>query len=181
MIGKRLKQLRLSKNLTLCQLAKQTDISASFISHVENNKTSPSIASLRKILGGLGTTLGDFFIDEKSSDVSIVKRKEQMLPVTDGRNGVKIFTVTDSVKEGNNRLFYEEYSPGGDTGSKMLIHDGEEMGICLKGSIELIVDGKKYLLKEGDSFSFDSKKPHRFRNPGQTKTVVISVNTKLSF
>ncbi|MGB9617496.1 MAG: cupin domain-containing protein, partial [Desulfomonilaceae bacterium] len=55
-------------------------------------------------------------------------------------------------------------------------HPGEEFGLVLKGSLELTVDGVKYLLREGDCFYFHSTRSHRFRNNADRETQVLWVN-----
>lgn len=68
-IGKKIRRLRLEKNLTQEELADRTELSKSFISQVEREQTSPSIATLVDILQALGTNLRDFFNDETDSQI----------------------------------------------------------------------------------------------------------------
>ncbi|MDY5331876.1 MAG: helix-turn-helix transcriptional regulator, partial [Porcincola intestinalis] len=68
-IGKKIRRLRLEKNLTQEELANRTELSKSFISQVEREQTSPSIATLVDILQALGTNLRDFFNDETDSQI----------------------------------------------------------------------------------------------------------------
>lgn len=63
-IGNRLKELRVLKGLTQEELADRSELSKGFISQLERNLTSPSIATLMDILQCLGTTIGEFFIGE---------------------------------------------------------------------------------------------------------------------
>ncbi|MBN0329064.1 cupin domain-containing protein, partial [Pseudomonas aeruginosa] len=59
----------------------------------------------------------------------------------------------------------ETYPPGSDTGEEMLNHEGEEAGVLVDGRLELTVGSETYVLERGDSYYFESNKPHRFRNP----------------
>ena len=72
-IGKKLKGLRIMKNLTQEELADRAELSKGFISQIERNLTSPSISTLMDILQCLGTDLKEFFSD--SEDSQIVFRK----------------------------------------------------------------------------------------------------------
>jgi mannose-6-phosphate isomerase-like protein (cupin superfamily) len=74
----------------------------------------------------------------------------------------------------NLRILYEVYSPGADTGETMLEHESSEGGVVVSGELELTVGGAVYLLRTGDSFLFDSRRPHRFRNVSQFPTTVVS-------
>ena len=60
-IGGKLKELRILKGLTQEELADRAELSKGFISQVERDLTSPSIATLMDILQCLGTTIGEFF------------------------------------------------------------------------------------------------------------------------
>ena len=62
-IGHKIRQLRILKGLTQKELADRTELSKGFISQVERNHTSPSIATLIDILQCLGTTPAEFFND----------------------------------------------------------------------------------------------------------------------
>ena len=63
-IGNKIKELRVAKNLTQEELADRSELSKSFISQVERDLTSPSIATLIDLLQCLGTTLSDFFSEK---------------------------------------------------------------------------------------------------------------------
>ena len=73
-IGNKIKELRIEKNLTQEELANRAELSKGFISQLERNLTSPSIATLIDILQCLGTNLTEFFAEE--SDEQIVFRKD---------------------------------------------------------------------------------------------------------
>ena len=59
-IGKKIKELRLSNDLTLEELASRSELTKGFLSQVERNLTSPSISTLEDILEALGTDLSHF-------------------------------------------------------------------------------------------------------------------------
>jgi mannose-6-phosphate isomerase-like protein (cupin superfamily) len=63
----------------------------------------------------------------------------------------------------------------------ILSHDGEEAGILMSGQLEIWIDGKNFLLGQGDSFAFKSTLPHRYQNPGPTEAVVIWAITPPSY
>ena len=72
-IGLKLKELRVLKGLTQEELADRSELSKGFISQVERNLTSPSIATLTDILQCLGTTLGEFFMRTRRSRLCLKK------------------------------------------------------------------------------------------------------------
>jgi mannose-6-phosphate isomerase-like protein (cupin superfamily) len=79
------------------------------------------------------------------------------------------------------QLTVERYKPGAQTGPEMLQYDAGEVGVVLKGKLELTIDSKKYVLGPGDAYYFDNNRPHRFRNAGRGVLVTISVNTPTHF
>ncbi|NLP46919.1 MAG: helix-turn-helix transcriptional regulator, partial [Epulopiscium sp.] len=75
-IGEKIKQLRIKNGLTQEELANRAELSKGFISQVERDLTSPSIATLVDILECLGTNLKDFF--NETVDEKIVFSKDDM-------------------------------------------------------------------------------------------------------
>ena len=68
-IGHKLKQMRVRQNLTLEELASRCELTKGFLSQVERNLTSPSIVTLSDILEALGSSLGEFFGEEKQERI----------------------------------------------------------------------------------------------------------------
>ena len=68
-IGNKIKQLRIQKGLTLEELASRSELTKGFLSQLERNLTSPSIATLNDILEALGTSLSEFFKEAKEEKI----------------------------------------------------------------------------------------------------------------
>ena len=60
-------------------------------------------------------------------------------------------------------------------------HEGEEFVFLMRGRLEIEMDAKTFQLRAGDAFSFNSKTPHRWRNPGKTKTIALWITTPAGF
>ena len=73
-LGRKIKQLRLANDLTLEELANRSELSKGFLSQVERNLTSPSVASLDDILEALGTNLHDFFDQRRMNSLFLARR-----------------------------------------------------------------------------------------------------------
>ena len=69
-IGEKIRRLRIEKQLTQEELANRCELSKGFISQVENDLTSPSIATLIDILHTLGTNLKEFFNDNEAERIT---------------------------------------------------------------------------------------------------------------
>jgi transcriptional regulator with XRE-family HTH domain len=69
-IGEKIKHLRMKNGLTQEELASRCELTKGFISQVERELTSPSIATLVDMLECLGTNLKDFFSDSVEEKVA---------------------------------------------------------------------------------------------------------------
>jgi transcriptional regulator with XRE-family HTH domain len=172
-MGTKIKKLRKAKGMSLKEVSKKVDLSPSLLSQIENDKVTPSIATLFKIANFLGKKTS-FFLDdyteEKEVESPVVRKKERT--ILHSKNS-KIRYELLNPKLSNARVEFLEVivEKGCETGT--YTHDGEEYGIVLTGKLEIILDGNHYILGRGDSIAFDSSQPHGFRNLGRGETRVI--------
>ena len=178
-VGARLKTIRQMHGLSQRELAKRAGVTNGTISLIEQNRVSPSVSSLRKVLSGLPMSLGEFFTTDFSAAPKVFFDKDELTELGDGE--VRLRLVAGQRRERSMSIMHEVYAPGADTGEDMLTHDGEEGGVVVRGQIEVTVGGNKRVLGPGEAYYFDSNLPHRFRNPGDEECVIISANTPPSF
>ena len=180
-VGVRLQTIRKLKGLSQRELAKRAGVTNSTISMIEKNSVSPSISSLKKVLGGIPMSLVEFFSPDfdQDSDTQVVYKGSELIDISDGAVSMKL---VGKAHPGRAIAFLDEtYPPGSDTGMDMLSHQGEEAGILVEGRLELTVSGQVYVLESGDSYYFESSKPHRFRNPFDVPARLISATTPANF
>ena len=178
-VGTRLKNARKKRDLSQRKLAELARVSNGTISLIEQNKISPSVSLLKRLLDGVSMTLGEFFDDEKHPSNKQFFRANEFTEHTFG--SMRFFQVGGDVKGRKLQILRECYPPGGDTGELMLTHQGEEGGIVIRGQIEVTVGGEIAMLSAGDAYYFESKIPHRFRNLGKEDCEVVSVCTPPNF
>jgi len=171
-VGGRLKTARQARGLSQRELALRAGVTNGMISMIEQNKHSPSVATLNRLIDALGLSFAEFFALELPVSPQIFYRRKELVPLTEGR--VTFRVVAGERRDKAVQILHEVYEPGGDTGSEMLTHRGEEGGIVLEGEIELTVGGQKRVLTAGDAYYFESTTPHRFRNTGKKRAVIIS-------
>lgn len=182
-VGARLKEVRVAAGFSQRGLAGRAGVPHGQISLVETNTCSPSVASLRKILGGVPMTLSEFFEPERSPNDQVVFRNKELLDLTSrispasGRRARIALRQVGDARTHNLQILHEQYASGADTGPTMLEHNAHEGGVVVSGSLELTVGTSTHVLHTGDAYLFDSRMPHRFRNPGSDDTVVISACT----
>ncbi|WP_146536470.1 cupin domain-containing protein [Rubripirellula reticaptiva] len=178
-VGARIRRLRTAHGMSQRELAKQASVTNGAISMIEQDRVSPSIASLKKILTVFGLSLADFFAEEFEPDREIFFRAHEMNRISDGT--VVLRQIGGTVTGRKMQVLHETYVPGGDTGPTMLRHDGEEAGVIVRGEIELTVGNQCEVLGPGDGYYFSSQLPHRFRNIGKIDCEIVSSCTPPTF
>ena len=189
-LGDEIRQLRKVRGLTLTQMAQATGKSVGFLSQVERNITRPSVAAMQRISEALGIHIGWFFPgddaaqDQDEKQFIVRKGNRRRLSYTALSNtdylGLHDHLLSTNLN-GRLALGISRYEPGASTGDDSYNHEGEEAGLVLSGVLELSIDGEIYMLEEGDSFSFDSKLDHRFRNPSEIEdTIVVWANSPIT-
>lgn len=178
-IGRRLRNLRHIKGLTLKDLADRTFCSESMLSKVENGKAQLSLTLLHRIVHSLDITITALF-SESRSDRGVVTRAKDRSTFRIDSNGSRLERLVPPnlghLLEGNLHIL----APGGGSDG-ILTHEGEEVGYVLSGTFELTVSGVQYLLHAGDSFVYRSEEPHSYKNPGKVTARVLWVSTPPTF
>lgn len=185
-VGARLREIREDHGLSQRDLAERAGVPHGQISMIERNHSSPSVASLRKVLSGIPMTMAEFFGSEPAPrpvDHCFFSPKELIdlssrLPRKGGSaHGLLFLRQVGDARAHNLQILHETYEPGADTGEAMLEHDSSEGGVVVSGELELTVGRQVRVLKAGDSYLFKSRKPHRFRNISSKVAVVVSACT----
>lgn len=172
--GRKIKDLRQAKGMSLEELAKLAHLTPSFISQLERNVVSPSVASLRNIAAALGIKMSSFFTDAEFGEAKVLK-ESQREKVVSGDSKTVIEVLNSDVLSIKMEPLIFVLRPGGSTGKNLSTHDGEEFGFVLEGEIEVILDKQKLAMEKGDSICFNSLRPHRFRNIGKNIARVLWV------
>lgn len=179
-VGKRLREVRKSANLSQRELAKRAGVTNSTISMIEADNVSPSVTSLKKVLDGIPITLIDFFAVEEDVSTKQVHYKPADYQET-SLNDIKMKLIGKNFPKRSMSFMIEIYPPGASTGAEMYSHPGEEAGIVLKGKIQLIVGDKVHDIAAGESYYIDTTRPHRFLNPYDEVCEFISCATPADF
>lgn len=181
LIGLRLRRLRQQQGLTLRDVATATGLSVGHLSQLERDLVSPSVKTLHDISRALGVNISWFFQDESPGN-----RLEQYVTRADARQRISFAGGVDDYRLNSSAvrdlgLLYSTFEPGASSGEADYTHEGEEAGLVVAGALELWIDGQATRLDAGDSFSFPSTRPHRYRNPGAEPAVVIWAMTPRSY
>ncbi|MBP0593605.1 cupin domain-containing protein [Paraburkholderia sp. LEh10] len=190
-LGTRLRHARMVRHMTLKALAEEAGCSESLLSKVEGGHATPSIAMLHKLAIALDTNIAALLSAPPMTDSPVQRASERPSVRFPGARA-----QAGKGKRADGSIMLERLvvpSPGqllqGDIhvleplarSDEQIHHVGEELGYVLEGELELMLGDKSYRLQAGDSFYFPSTEPHSYRNPGETVTRILWVNTPPTF
>lgn len=167
-IGKKIKDLRLKNGLTLEELASRSELSKGFLSQVERDLASPSIATLNDILEALGANLSDFFIEEKI-EKNIFCKDDFFV---DDKEDYKVSWIIPNAQKNMMEPIIIELEKN----QKSMIlkpHEAEEFGYVLAGEVKLVFDDKSDCVKKGETFYLFGDKEHYLLNDNSKKACVL--------
>jgi transcriptional regulator with XRE-family HTH domain len=177
-IGRKIKRLRVGLNLTQEELADRTELSKSFISQVERDLTSPSIATLVDILQALGTDLKEFFDDEP--DRQIVFHDSDYFEKNDEEAGILTEWIIPNAQKNEMEPIRVTLKAGARTRTADP-HEGELFGYVLTGSIVIHLGQQAYRAKKGESFYFRPASRYYIEAAGKSGASIIWVSTPPNF
>jgi transcriptional regulator with XRE-family HTH domain len=178
-LGPRIRSLRQARNVTLRELAERAGVTESFLSQVEREVTSPSIASVQRIARALDLGIAELFVEDAPIG-RVVRRAERRRISYPGLRAVDEFLT--SGRTGRLQVILSTIEAGGGTGDEPYTHDSdEEVVIVLEGRLELWVGDEAHHLETGDAITYPSRQPHWNRNPGPGPAVVLFCATPPSF
>ena len=173
-IGEKLRQLRLQRGLTQEDMADRCELSKGFISQVERNLASPSIATLTDMLECLGSSLSLFFKEDKNEKTVFTPQDMFVKEDEEGLHGAITWLVPDAQKNSMEPILVE-MNEGGES-YPLPPHEGEEFGYVLQGTISLVMGEKRTRVRTGCSFCIHPKETHYLVNAGKTKARVLWVS-----
>lgn len=176
-IGNKLKELRISNDLTLQELASRSELTKGFLSQVERNLTSPSISTLEDILEALGTNLSEFFQDDDQEEQIVFHTQDFFVDESD--DYMIEWIIPNAQKNEMEPILLTLYPK--QKSKLMESHSGEEFGYILKGNVVLVKNNKKYKLKAKETFYLTGENSHYLQNVGNNNAVILWVTTPPMF
>lgn len=179
-IGRKIRELRKAKALTLRDLSEATGLSKPLLSQIENEIVVPPISTLLKISRALEKDI-TFFFQEPNNDVRIAvvrtfereRLDTRKLGRTDGGYSYEALAYKKSRK--NMEPFLVEFERKDEKDMSFYRHEGEEFIFILEGSLEFRTTDEVHRLKQGDSLYFESDIPHAYRAVGKRNAKALAV------
>lgn len=175
-LGKKIRQMRNQKNLTQEELADRCELTKGYISQLENDLNSPSIATLTDILAALGSNLSEFFREE--AEEKIVFSKNEF--IEKDSDGVLWNWLIPNAQKNMMEPVLVELFEGAET-VQDVPHEGEEFGYVLEGKITILLGNTHHVCKKGEAFYYSAGKPHSILNKGKGKAKFLWISTPPNF
>jgi transcriptional regulator with XRE-family HTH domain len=170
-LGRRIKMLRIGRGMTLKDLEERGGISATHVSEIERGKASPTIGALGKIAAALGLRPAALVEPRLLPDVSVRRARDtEGLPVHWG--GATIMPLTGATQDASLGLHLFTLPIARDIALQHR-HDGEEWVTVVSGVAEIRIEGRPFVLREGDSLHFHASRQHAYANLGSSPATLL--------
>ena len=197
MYGRRIREMRKRRGLTLKEVAEATGYTIGHISQIERDLKSPSLVALRKIAACLNCSevwliMDDSELSAKSSEEgkkskeSYLMRKENRIPMKIPEIDVSYSIFTPSklpnAQEVQMTGLIVRLKPNTWVTEKMISHGNyDESLLLLKGELELRIDNSTYMIYEGDSFYIPKNCLHNYLNTSNEEATIIVYFSQLVY
>lgn len=171
-LGRRIKQERLRRGMTLKDIEAKVGISATHLSEVERGKSSPTVGVLEKIARALGTRSA-LLIDAAAGLAVSHTQPGHRRVVFNEHVTVRTESLSRSFPGSEVSILLKTYAQGIAPLGPPHAHEGEEFVHILSGRLEVKVGEEHYFLEPGDSLHFKSTRPHAYRNAGDRECKVF--------
>jgi transcriptional regulator with XRE-family HTH domain len=175
-VGKRIRSLRTEHGLTLAELSEKANLSISYLSQIERDKTTPSLSTLTNIARAFNVGLRHFF-ETSTEAIHIVRSQEQ----PDGHESYasirrlrRTFEAVDSKIEVYQVVIQPHTLP-----EELALHTGEEFSFVLAGQLTITLADEQFTLAAGDTIHYDAFQRHTWSNPGEEPCVMIWARSPL--
>lgn len=177
-VGPRLRQLRDQKSLSARQVAELAGVTPAYLSRLENGRVSPTVATLARLVAAMGETMATLFSEPPGPLEPVVRRADRHLMRS---RGVLDSQVTPGWAK-HLEVLESLVDPGQGSSAGMHTHAGEEECLLvLEGELDLYLGSDQHHLELGDSATFDSRTPHRWRNASSKPARVLWIITPASY
>lgn len=174
-LGEALRQARVDRGISIRELAEVLGVSASLLSQVERGKSLPSVKTLFNLAAELDVSLDELATGHAWSpgkvngaeDAAAGIQRAVKSPRLEMGNGV-IWTRLATGGRTDIQPLFVEYQPGATTSreGELMTHEGFEFVYIIEGTLYLKLEDMEFSIGAGDSFCFESTRPHLFHNFG---------------
>lgn len=175
-IGKKIKNLRIQKNLTQEELAERTGLSKGYISQLEHNSSSPAMDTFFNILEVLGTTPSEFF-NEQTNEQKVVYDQNEQTVIRDEDNGYQISWLIPESNEKEMEPILLDFEKNGEY-KQFPPSMSETFAYILTGEVSVTIGKDMYTAKAGESIYYIATAEHQIKNNATGKSQILLVATE---
>jgi transcriptional regulator with XRE-family HTH domain len=175
-LGRRVREFRTERGLSLAALAREVGVTRSFLSSVERGIAYPSILVLRKIAASLEIPVFLLFTGRETNGVVVRRNERKIIRLPSSPYTYEL--ISPDVQH-MMEMIITRVRPGADPSP--LAHEGEECALVLRGRVLLTIGGVDYELDEGDSIYYNAGLPHKARVIGDQEAEIVSAITPPTF
>lgn len=173
LVGRKLRELRNRKCLSLRALADRSGLNVNTLSLVEIGKSSPSVSTLQQLALALEVPISSFFESEPVEKHVVFTPAAQRPQASFGSTQMQ--NLGKDLASSVVQPFTVTLKSGSGSGDRMIVHTGHEFVYCLTGSIRYRIQEDDYVLKSGDSLVFEAHLPHCWENNGDNTAQILLV------
>lgn len=175
-IGKKIRQLRKERGITLNELSQKSGVALATLSRMENDKMTGTLKAHKNICRALNVSLADLYanIEDESKTVENIPGKERTEHFIHSPKARYELLVTKTMDKKIMPLVIK-LEPGGKTQTEQNRPGVEKFVYMLSGTLKATVGKKQYSLKSGDSLYFDASLPHIFENTSKNRAEAVCV------
>lgn len=177
-VGALVRRLRVKAGLSLASLAAAAELSPGLLSQIERGIGNPSFTTLIKLAHALEVPVGRFFVSEKKAG-ALVRAGEHPRLLLAEKN--LVYELLTPHIDGKLAMIRAQIAAGWSNESEPYLHEGEECVMVTVGQLRISVAGDLYVLREGDSLTYDPGLPHWYHNATEHDAVLIGAMTPPSF
>ena len=185
-VGEKIRQLRESKNISIEELARESQISVELVERLESGALIPSLSPLLKIAKVLNVRLGTFLDDAPQTGPVVIKsgKSENVMRFSGENSNLKnstldFYSLASGKTDRHMEPFLIDVHPPETENYQLSSHEGEEFIFVMNGEIEVLYGKETYLVSEGDSIYYDSVVPHDLHAHGDDAKILAVVYTPI--
>jgi transcriptional regulator with XRE-family HTH domain len=168
--GARIRHARERRRLSLGEVAERSGVTAGFLSRVERDMTSPSIASLVAICDAVGIALPDLF---QTPRTTLIHRQDRPRLTELPKTREVMETLITPADERHVTVIESVISPGAGGGELYTMASECEVCFVLEGTLVVDVEDQRFILRDGDALTFGAAVPHTWHAIGDDGVRVL--------
>lgn len=177
-IGRKIRDIRLKKEISQAQLAAEMGVTPSTISQVESNAISLSLPALLRLTRALNISIGSLFDEKQAQPAHFLFRAKSRAVSAFRVKDVTFDSILPEHSQDGMEAYVVNMAPGAEIDSHLYVSKGKEFGFILSGAVEMDMKGRTYTVNEGDAVYFTADVPSGWRNTSDNPARMLLVVAK---